>query len=369
MQNSDNRQKNKVNASTANTQRAENNKQIQKRTSSQGSKKVNKNLNRHRDTTKKMKLSMLRYKITVLFVVLTILLFVTVIFYERKAENYKIYVAGKVTEYVSDNNDNLEKVQLSVLKGLDCFVYDNEIENKTTVVTPNNNFYVIDYITKTITETKTLETIKADFLGKSIDDVIISLEELQKMGGFEVVTDQNKKVINIADMQEYTVSEKLIKQEKYSYFNPELIERYFNYMLQNPDLQGVDAIIEVNEGLDQPFYENIQEITKPNEYAILVNKYNALSSVYAPIDLVDGGNGKLLRQSAYKAFNDVSRELSKKGKNLYVISAYRSYDRQKTLYNGYVKTDGQEYADISSARPGCSEHQTGLAMDVYIQQI
>jgi D-alanyl-D-alanine carboxypeptidase len=45
-------------------------------------------------------------------------------------------------------------------------------------------------------------------------------------------------------------------------------------------------------------------------------------------------------------------------------SGYRSYDYQVGLYNGYVKSQGQATADTQSARPGYSEHQTGLAVDI-----
>ena len=46
------------------------------------------------------------------------------------------------------------------------------------------------------------------------------------------------------------------------------------------------------------------------------------------------------------------------------MSTYRSYEYQVDLYNRYVKTDGKEAADTYSGRPGNSEHQTGLAMDI-----
>ena len=52
------------------------------------------------------------------------------------------------------------------------------------------------------------------------------------------------------------------------------------------------------------------------------------------------------------------------GLNLFVVSGYRSYDYQSTLYDSYVAQYGQEAADRFSARPGHSEHQTGLAFDV-----
>jgi D-alanyl-D-alanine carboxypeptidase len=46
------------------------------------------------------------------------------------------------------------------------------------------------------------------------------------------------------------------------------------------------------------------------------------------------------------------------------VSGYRSYAKQEQLYNSYVANDGQAAADTYSARPGFSEHQTGLAVDI-----
>jgi len=54
----------------------------------------------------------------------------------------------------------------------------------------------------------------------------------------------------------------------------------------------------------------------------------------------------------------------KDGINLWVKSGYRSYYDQKYIYNNYVARDGQAEADTYSARPGHSEHQTGLAYDM-----
>ena len=52
------------------------------------------------------------------------------------------------------------------------------------------------------------------------------------------------------------------------------------------------------------------------------------------------------------------------GEGIHVFSSYRSYARQSELYNGYVARYGQAEADTTSARPGHSEHQTGLAVDL-----
>jgi len=50
--------------------------------------------------------------------------------------------------------------------------------------------------------------------------------------------------------------------------------------------------------------------------------------------------------------------------NLEVVSAYRSYSYQQTLYQGYVGSVGQASADQESARAGYSEHQSGLSVDI-----
>jgi zinc D-Ala-D-Ala carboxypeptidase len=72
-----------------------------------------------------------------------------------------------------------------------------------------------------------------------------------------------------------------------------------------------------------------------------------------------------LVSNAKKAFYELSTAAKKEGYNIIAMSSYRSYQYQVNLYNRYVEQDGKELADTYSARPGSSEHQTGLAVDVY----
>ncbi|WP_153732284.1 M15 family metallopeptidase [Sporosarcina obsidiansis] len=69
-------------------------------------------------------------------------------------------------------------------------------------------------------------------------------------------------------------------------------------------------------------------------------------------------------KEARAAFDEMAAEALLSGIKLQAFSTYRSYDYQVTLYNRYVERDGQEAADRYSARPGYSEHQTGLAFDI-----
>ena len=57
-------------------------------------------------------------------------------------------------------------------------------------------------------------------------------------------------------------------------------------------------------------------------------------------------------------------DMQKENLNIRIISAYRSYDYQESLYERYLKKDKQEIVDSYSASPGFSEHHTGLAIDI-----
>ena len=88
---------------------------------------------------------------------------------------------------------------------------------------------------------------------------------------------------------------------------------------------------------------------------LIANKTYPLPRDYAPGGLLD---------TAEIAFKEMQNAAAKDGIKLTIVSGYRSYTRQETLYNKYVAKDGKAEADRYSARPGYSEHQSGLAMDL-----
>ena len=98
---------------------------------------------------------------------------------------------------------------------------------------------------------------------------------------------------------------------------------------------------------------NSEDITYINGI-LLVNKNHPVPRDYAPG----------LQDDAYNAFLQLSADAASAGFDIQLLSGYRSYDTQDRLYNNYVAVYGQAEADTFSARPGTSEHQTGLAMDV-----
>ncbi len=107
--------------------------------------------------------------------------------------------------------------------------------------------------------------------------------------------------------------------------------------------QQTEAVnVEVNDGIT--YIDGI----------LIANKTYALPSDYNP-----GVNSE-----AMAAFEEMQKVAYSEGCNIYISSGFRSYQRQEEIYNRYVSRDGKEEADTYSARPGHSEHQTGLAFDL-----
>jgi D-alanyl-D-alanine carboxypeptidase len=105
-------------------------------------------------------------------------------------------------------------------------------------------------------------------------------------------------------------------------------------------------------------------------YLLLVNKTNSLSKDYIAYNLVDVSSkykdGIKLDKMAYECFLKMQNDGLKRGYNIDIMSGYRDYIYQEKLYNKLLKEKGFAYTFRSIAKPGCSEHQTGLAIDICI---
>jgi D-alanyl-D-alanine carboxypeptidase len=98
---------------------------------------------------------------------------------------------------------------------------------------------------------------------------------------------------------------------------------------------------------------------------VVVNKARPLTPIdYAPTDLVSLGGRYQLRAEAAQAMQDMLAAAASDGLTITVQSAYRSYDYQVGVFSAQVSRFGETQAEIQVARPGYSEHQTGLAADV-----
>lgn len=98
---------------------------------------------------------------------------------------------------------------------------------------------------------------------------------------------------------------------------------------------------------------------------VVVNKKRPLNPAkYVPSDLVSVGGGQQMRSEAATALDRLIAGAQAGALTIKPLSGYRSYNTQVTVYGNEVKAYGQAVADTESARPGTSEHQTGLAIDV-----
>ena len=155
--------------------------------------------------------------------------------------------------------------------------------------------------------------------------------------------------------------------QNYSFYKGENHNRYLQYQ-KNNNTSIKQSIINVNIGLDKPFYTNVRNAPNQDNNYVLVNKYNYLDKDYIPSDLVKldkyAKDNIYLKKEAYQAFLLMVNDLLKYDLKIRIISAYRSYNYQKTLYTNYLRQDNVNEVDKYSARPGYSEHQTGLAIDI-----
>ena len=103
----------------------------------------------------------------------------------------------------------------------------------------------------------------------------------------------------------------------------------------------------------EPIIEKKDGITYVNGI-LVVNKNYSLPKDYNP----------KVNKEAYEALKKMQSDAKVLGLDLSLISGYRSYTKQEKLFNEYVKKDGVKKANTYSAKPGQSEHQTGLAFDI-----
>jgi D-alanyl-D-alanine carboxypeptidase len=117
------------------------------------------------------------------------------------------------------------------------------------------------------------------------------------------------------------------------------------------------------------FDTTLHSIDEANSLWVIVDKLRRLTPKrYVPSGLktlsVPHTYSPTLRNDAAKAYLKMYRAAKKDGVNLVFQSGYRSYSVQVSVYNGWVASLGRKAADLQSARPGYSEHQTGLSVDI-----
>lgn len=116
--------------------------------------------------------------------------------------------------------------------------------------------------------------------------------------------------------------------------------------------------------------QTCESISSPSSLWVLVNKRNAIPTSYVPSGLrqpsIPTIGGQVLRSEAAAALERMAAAVQAAGAGrIGLASGYRSAATQAAIYSNGVRTSGQAYTDLFVARPGHSEHQTGLAADIY----
>lgn len=191
-----------------------------------------------------------------------------------------------------------------------------------------------------------------------------TLEEAKKLVDFY----KEDEILNSILLREKNTTIVELIQEKY-YIHKNL-ERYLKYKDKNKDTTIKDVIAIVNVNRDYEFYE--QDIPTDTSLGILinVNKYYTLPDDFEPIDISDisirySYNGNKMTKEANDAYVSMWNSAKNEGLTLIVNSSYRDLATQERVYNNIKASSGMKEADKVAARPGHSEHQTGLAIDVF----
>ena len=148
--------------------------------------------------------------------------------------------------------------------------------------------------------------------------------------------------------------------------------KYYDRYVQYSDETGEDentSVLHVNLDMDKEIYKDPTIIDRFSE-TMLVNKRRTLTKDYQPENLVKipnelaSSDDLSISKVVLDAFTSMAKDGEKEGMNLYITSAYRSYEEQEELVQHYQNLYGENYVQKYVALPGFSEHQTGLAIDI-----
>lgn len=213
------------------------------------------------------------------------------------------------------------------------------------------------------------------------DSIALPNEPLQKLSDGEAVTHLQKALIALG----YPIDATGTYDEKtvWAITNIQLdVDELYVNGVYNDEVQAVIEVLLENETtvqepyeLSEPEHPDIYTETIENPYEILAvaNKSFSLPKDYYPKDLTvpdvrfpfeEDHPKKQMRKEAAEALESLFSAADDAGIQLFAQSGFRSFKRQEEIFTAFAKQDGIEVANKYSAKPGESEHQTGLVMDV-----
>lgn len=217
--------------------------------------------------------------------------------------------------------------------------------------------YTINESRKIIADFKYRETYEYKITEKGY-----KLEEAKKL--IEILPDEK---LNYILDNEYNEMYYNIVSQKY-YLNKNF-EKYIQYKEYHEDTSYEDVIAIVNVHANAGWYNESYETNINDGFLIIVNKFYHLDKSYERTDLqninlayayANNSAAEIVIEKFKQMRDDIEEEMNV---HLMVNSSYRSYKDQEEIYNEFKKVS-LKYADSYAARPGYSEHQTGLAIDI-----
>ncbi len=191
-------------------------------------------------------------------------------------------------------------------------------------------------------------------LGYTSDDVLVFKE---------ILTDEQ---LNALLGKEY--DESYVDFIQSEYFDFDKLDRYLSYSSDNKDADVSKVIAVVNVGADKDWYEDVIETDTSKGNLMLVNKFNGLTADYEPelvlVSSTYAYANKYVSTSIYDDLIGLLEAARASGFTLVVSQGYRSYADQEETYNNYKSSYSTSEADEFVARPGHSEYQTGLGVDI-----
>lgn len=118
--------------------------------------------------------------------------------------------------------------------------------------------------------------------------------------------------------------------------------------------------------------EELETINNNDEkYEIIINKANPITEDklkdYEQVEVLDNAiTGVKIEKETYKNYLELKENLLQRGYFINIRSGYRSFSESEEIYNSYKSTYGEDYAEKYVAKPGVSEHNTGMAFDFII---
>lgn len=138
------------------------------------------------------------------------------------------------------------------------------------------------------------------------------------------------------------------------------------------DILGVEQDASGGSQSKDNVYNDVKVDESEDWRLVLVNKWNKMEEGYVP-ELKELADGHMIDARIADALMEMIRGAKKAGHTIYILSAYRSMEKQISLYEaevaewldaGYSEVKAEEKAGTVVAVPGTSEHQLGLAVDL-----